>query len=320
MGPQQAPSHLRSPMFSGITLISSKIHINFIKWRFVNYGVSAFMVLAAIAGYFINDINYGIDFTGGTLIEARCTTPPDMGDLRHKANNLGIGEVSLQEFGTNEDILIRIDRQDRDEAAQLGVIDQIKHLLGPDVEYRRIENVGPRMGQELISNCLQAVLWAMLAMLCYIWIRFEWHFGICAVISLIHDAFAVAALYTIFGLEFNATALVSILITVGYSINDTVVIYDRIRENLRKYKTTDLEILLNKSINDTLSRTVLTSSATILSLLALYFFGGDVLAGYSLPILIGIAVGTYSSICLAAPLLLTLGFKIRKEAPAEEKA
>ena len=272
------------------------------------------MVVAAVAGYFIRDLNYGIDFTGGTSIEARFVSPPDIGQLRAQLTNLNIGDVALQEFGTKEDVLIRIEQKERSNEEQAQIINQVKSVLGPDVEYNRIETVGPRMGQELITNCIQAVLWAMGAILLYIWIRFEWHFGLCAIISLIHDTFTVLALYTVFGMEFNASTIVAILITIGYSINDTVVIYDRIRENLRKYKTITLPDLLNRSINDTLSRTVLTSSATMMSLVALCLFGGNVIATYSFPILIGIAVGTYSSIYVAAPLLMTLGFKIRKEA------
>ncbi len=299
-------------MHKGLNLTHFNFKIDFIKWRLQSYVISVIMIVAAIAGYLLKDLNYGIDFTGGTSIEVRFASSPDLKKVRSDLNSLKVGDVSLQEFGTKEDVLIRVEQKDRNAGAQLNVINQIKGILGPDVEYRRIETVGPRLGNELISNCFYAVLWAMGAMLVYIWIRFEWHFGLCAILSLIHDAFAVLALYTVFGLEFNASTIVAVLITIGYSINDTVVIYDRVRENLRRYSDMPLADLLNKSINDTLSRTLLTSSSTMLSLLILYLFGGEVIAEYSFPILIGIAVGTYSSIWVAAPLLLTFNFKIRQ--------
>jgi preprotein translocase subunit SecF len=300
-------------MFAGIRLNSSNLKIDFIRMRFINYIVSVLIIGASIGAYFINNLNYGIDFAGGTLIEVRFPSAIDLSKIRQDLNDLNIGEISLQEFGTAQDLLIRLDQKSRNEKEQLAVIEKIKETLDTDVEYRRIESVGPKMGEELISNAFQAVIWAILAMMIYIWIRFEWNFGVCAMLALFHDAVAVFGLYTIFGLEFNASTIVAILITISYSINDTVVIYDRIRENLRKYKITKLDDLINKSINDTLTRTILTSTSTLLALLFLYLFGGKVIAEYSLPILIGIAVGTYSSICLAAPLLLTLGMTVRQK-------
>lgn len=300
-------------MFAGIRLNSSNLKIDFIRMRFINYIVSALITVASIGAYFINNLNYGIDFSGGTLMEVRFPSAVDLPKIRQQLNDLDVGEVSLQEFGTSQDLLIRLDQKNRDEKEQLVIIEKIKETLDTDVEYRRIESVGPKMGEELISNAFQAVAWAILAMMIYIWVRFEWNFGVCAMLALLHDAIAVFGLYTIFGLEFNASTIVAILITISYSINDTVVIYDRIRENLRKYKITKLEDLINKSINDTLTRTILTSTSTLLALLFLYLFGGKVISEYSLPILIGIAVGTYSSIFLAAPLLVTLGMTVRQK-------
>ncbi|MEI8321138.1 MAG: protein translocase subunit SecF [Alphaproteobacteria bacterium] len=300
-------------MFTGIRLFPATLKINFVSMRYVTYGLSIFVTLATIAGYFLKDINYGIDFTGGTLMETRFSDIPDLGKLRSELANLPMAEISLQEFGTPQDLLIRLDQKERTDKQQAQVIQKVKEILGPDVEYRRIETIGPKMGAELISNSIQATLWAMIAMLIYVWLRFEWQFGLCSIIALIHDSIGVLSLYTIFGLEFNSTTIVAILITIGYSINDTVVIYDRIRENLRKYKKMDLAKLVNISINETLSRTTLTSASTLIALLALYLFGGDLIASYSLPILLGIAFGTYSSIFLAAPLLVTLGFKVHEE-------
>lgn len=300
-------------MFAGLRFNSSNLKIDFIRLRFINYIISIVIMIGAIGAYFINNLNYGIDFSGGTLIEVRFPSPIDLGKIRQNLNNPDIGEVSLQEFGTSQDLLIRLDQKNRDDKEQLAIIEKIKETLDSDVEYRRIESVGPKMGQELISNALQAVGWAILAMMIYIWVRFDWNFGLCAMIALLHDAIAVFGLYTVFGLEFNASAIVAVLITISYSINDTVVIYDRIRENLRKYKMTKVEDLINKSINDTLTRTILTSTSTLLALVVLYLFGGKVIAEYSLPILIGIGVGTYSSICLAAPLLVTFGMSLRQK-------
>ena len=304
-------------MFSGIRLNSEKFKIDFVRMRFGSYILSALIILLSLGAFLKNDLNYGIDFSGGTLMEVRFPSEINLPKIRQDLVSLNIGDVSLQEFGTPQDLLIRVDQKNRDEKEQLLIIEKIKEALDVDVDYRRIESVGPKMGQELISNSLQAIAWAVLAMLIYIWVRFEWNFGVCAILALLHDAIAVFGLYSIFGLEFNASTIVAILITVGYSINDTVVVYDRIRENLRKYKVKKISDLINKSINDTLTRTILTSTSTLLALLSLYVFGGKVIAEYSLPILIGVAVGTYSSICLASPLLITLGMSIRKKEEVE---
>ena len=189
-------------------------------------------------------------------------------------------------------------------------VNKIKAVF-PTVDFRRVETVGPRAGQELISNGIQAIVWGLVALLVYVWIRFEWQFGLSAVVTLLHNAIAVFGLYVLFGIEFNTTAIVGILTTVGYSVNDIVVVFDRIRENLRKDKKNDMVELLNRSINETLSRTILTSSATLTALLGLYFLGGEMIAMYALPILVGVVVGTYASICLASPLLLI--FKLHPE-------
>jgi len=183
-------------------------------------------------------------------------------------------------------------------------LNKIKAKLGTGVEYRKVESVGPKVSEDLIRNGIYAVIGALVAMLIYIWFRFEWQFGVCSLITLAHDALIVLGLFSIFGLEFNESAIIAVLITVTYSINDTVVIYDRIRENLRKFKKMPLGDLINRSINETLSRTILTSTTTLLSLLGLYFFGGPVIAAFSLPIIIGILAGTVSSITVSAPLLL----------------
>ena len=303
-------------MFGGIQLNTQKLNIDFIRIRMASYIISGLIVVLSLGGYILNGLNYGIDFAGGTVIEVRFNKPINIKEIRTSLN-LYSTDISLQEFGTPQDLLIRVDQKNRSETEQQELVKKIKSTFDADANYRRIENIGPKMGSELISDAIQAVLWAMLAMLVYIWIRFEWHFGVCAVLALVHDAIAVFGLYSLFGLEFSASAIVSILITIGYSINDTVVIYDRVRENLRKFKSKKIDDLLNLSINETLSRTILTSTTTLLALGALYALGGKTIQDYSLPILIGVAIGTYSSIFIASPLLVTLGMDTRLKKATE---
>jgi preprotein translocase subunit SecF len=298
------------------SLSNLKFSIPFIKYRWLTYGISIIITLSTFIMYGVKGLNYGIDFRGGIMMEVKTPAPANIADLRKTLGNLELGEIVLQEYGSPQDLLIRADSQGGDSAGQKQAIEKIKNALGSDVEVRRIETVGPKMGEELISNGIQAIIWCLVAMLVYIWLRFEWHFGLCAIIALIHDSIAVFGLYSVFGIEFNTTAIVAILTTIGYSINDTVVIFDRIRENLRKYKKMADADLLNLSINETLSRTILTSGSTLVALFGLYFFGGEVIATYSLPIIVGVTVGTISSICLASPLLLN--FNLR--AGIEEKA
>lgn len=300
-------------MFKGIRILPTETKINFVKLRFMTYLISSVLVFGSLATYFIKDLNYGIDFRGGIMMEIRTPAPADLSNMRHQLSNLDLGDVALQEYGSPQDILIRLEQQKGGEKSQMVAVQLIKDTLGSEIEYRRVESVGPKVGKELVSNSIQAILWALVAMLIYIWFRFEWQFGLCAIVALAHDALTILGLYAVFDLEFNLTAIVGILITIGYSINDTVVIYDRIRENLRKYKKKPVLEIINKSINETLTRTILTSSSTLLALFSLYFFGGEVIANYSLPILVGVAVGTYSSIFLAAPLLLSFKLKVRKD-------
>lgn len=305
-------------MLKGLKILPENSKINFIGFRFITYIISGLFAFGSLGVFFTKGLNYGIDFKGGTMIEVRTPSVPDLGKMRGDLNALNLGDVALQEFGSPQDILIRVEQQEGGEKAQIRAIETIKTSLGADMEYRRIETVGPTVGAEMVENSIQAILWALVAMLIYIWLRFEWQFGLCAILALTHDALAILGLYSIFDLEFNLTAIVAILITIGYSINDTVVIYDRVRENLRKFKKMALPEVLNLSINETLGRTILTSSSTLLALFALYYWGGEVIANYSLPILVGVAIGTYSSICLAAPLLLSFNLSIRRDDEKKE--
>jgi preprotein translocase subunit SecF len=231
--------------------------------------------------------------------------------LREKLNKLDIGDVFIQQFGSDKDVLIRIPSHGEDTAQQNKVLEKVKATLGDNVEYRKIERIGPKVGSELVHNALIAVLISLGAILMYIWIRFEWQFAVCGVIALAHDCLILMGLYSIVHyFEFGINAIVALLMTACYSIHDTVVVFDRVRENMIAYRNLSVADLLNKSMNETLSRTVLTSVTTILSLLALCGFGGKVIFDFCFPLLFGLMVGTFSSVCLAAPLLLLTGIRI----------
>ncbi|HLD95951.1 MAG TPA: protein translocase subunit SecF [Alphaproteobacteria bacterium] len=282
--------------------------------RFITFALCAVITALSLGSYFTKGLNFGIDFKGGYIFEVHMPTVPDVPALREKLSSLHLGDVSLQEFGDKQNLLIRVERQAEEskEAASVSSSDQeassqaIKQALGEGVEYRRIETVGPKVGSELIQNALYAIFYAISAMLIYIAFRFEWQFAVCAVAALLHDCVAIMSLFTLFSLEFNETSIIAILITAGYSINDTIVIFDRIRENLSKFKKLSIKEVINKSLNETFSRTMLTATTTLIALFCLYLFGGQVISSFSLPILFGIMIGSFSSIFLAAPLLIYL--------------
>jgi preprotein translocase subunit SecF len=248
-------------------------------------------------------LNLGIDFKGGLLIEARTQGPADLAGMRAKIDALHIGEASLQGFGAPDEVLIRLPLQNGGDAAQESAITAIKGALGEGIEYRRQEVVGPSVGSELIRAGALATVLALAAILIYIWFRFEWQFGVGATISTIHDVVTTVGLFAIFQLEFNLTTLAAILTIAGYSINDTVVIYDRVREAMRRHRTMPFSELINLALNETLSRTILTVSTVALAVLSLLIFGGEVLKGFSIAMLWGIVIGTYSSLFIAAPII-----------------
>lgn len=292
-----------------VNLNLSNAKIDFMGLRFFTFGITIFMVFGTIIGILLGKLEYGIDFKGGNLLEVRFNQQVEVSDVRQKLGKAFVGDTIIQEVGSDKkDIIIKIGEQ-----PGLSIHDvkaNVISILGDSVEFRRIENVGPKVGKALLTDGIYAVISSLIAMLIYVWFRFEWQFGVAAIVSLVHDCVSVVGLYVVTGIEFNITAIVAILITAGYSINDTVVIYDRIRDNIRGVKDASIfKDLINKSINETLSRTILTSSTTLLALFVLYFFGGEVIASYSLPIIVGIGIGTYSSIFFAAPLLLYLNPK-----------
>lgn len=293
----------------GLQLIPYDTNYDFVGKKNIVFVILTIISLLCLGSVFIQGFNYGIDFKGGLLLEIRTKEAADLGKLRSDLHGVVQGEINLQEFGSPNDVLIRVERQPGGEAAQLAALGKIKEKIGSNVEYRQVVTVGPKVSEDLIRNGIYAVIWALIAMLVYVWFRFEWQFGVCSVITLAHDAIIVLGLFSFFHLEFNETAIIAVLITVTYSINDTVVIYDRIRENLRKFKKMPMAELVNHSINETLSRTILTSTTTLLSLFGLYLFGGPIIAAFSLPIIVGIAAGTISSIVVSAPLLLYMGIR-----------
>lgn len=277
--------------------------IDFMRWHVFGFAFSALLSVVTIVLFLAAGLNYGIDFIGGTLIEARTTGPADLAQMRSKLDSLHLGEASLQQFGGPSDVLIRLPQQTGGDAAQMKAIQAARDALGPGVDYRRVEVVGPSVGSELIRAGVLATVLALGAIAIYVWFRFEWQFGVGAMISTLHDVTTTVGLFALFQLEFNLTTLAAILTIAGYSINDTVVIYDRMREAMRKHRTMPFRDLINLALNETLSRTILTVSTVALAVLALLVFGGQVLRGFSIAMLWGMVIGTYSSLFIAAPLL-----------------
>ena len=294
-----------------LKLVPVNTSIGFIRHRTVAMALSALLVVGAIVVFLANGLHFGIDFRGGTLIEASSESAVDLAELRGRLGVLDLGEVQIQEFGKETDVLIRIAEKEgaTDASNNLSAVERVRAELSSDFDVRRVEIVGPQVSAELIQTGVMAVLAAIASMLIYIWFRFEWQFSVGAVLALVHDVALTIGLFALLQLDFNLSILAAILTIVGYSMNDTVVVYDRVRENLRKYKKMDLAELLNIAINETLSRTVMTSVTTMLALLALYILGGEVIRGFTFAMIWGVIVGTYSSIFIASPLLMMLGVK-----------
>jgi preprotein translocase subunit SecF len=291
-------------------LIPDDTRIPFVRYQWWAYAFSGALVLLTLILLPTKGLNFGIDFQGGILIEAGMPGPADLGAMRSTLQDLRLGEIALQEFGGPANVLIRVQRQEGGEQGQLAAVNKVKTALaerfGQDVSYRRVEFVGPKVSQDLLWAGTQATAYALIAILVYVWFRFEWQFAVGAIVALIHDAVTTLGLFSLLGLEFNLTTIAAILTIVGYSINDTVVIYDRIRENLRRYKAMPLPELIDRSINETLARTVMTSLTTLLALIALVVAGGPVIRGFTIAMIWGVLIGTYSTIYVASPLVLHL--------------
>lgn len=307
-------------MWTGFRLVPDHTKIDFIGQRYFAFAVTAIMILGSIFLLATRGLNYGIDFTGGTLLEIETTQTPDLGALREDLNGLELGEISLQEFGAPNHVLVRIPSQEGSPEDQAQAIETVKSAIETkyeNVDYRRVEYVGPQVGEELKLKGLYAVVFSLLGIMAYVWFRFEWQFGLAAVVSLVHDVFSVLGFMALTGKTFDLSTLAAVLMVAGFSINDTVVIFDRIREIMRKHRKKPLAEICNIAINETLSRTIMTSMLTILALVSLWFFGGEVIRGFVDALLFGFLVGTYSSIYVAAALLLYLGLRVKR---VEEEA
>jgi len=293
-----------------LKLVPDETRIPFLSLRKLCFAISGTMAIASIVLLLVMGLNFGIDFKGGTLMEIKTVAAvADVSSIRKKVGAMGLSDVQIQEFGAPDEVLIRVGEQSGGEKAQQDVVSKVKTALGKTVEFRRVEVVGPTVSGELIRSGIISVIAAILAVLVYIWFRFEWQFAIGAVVALVHDVTLTIGLFSVLQLEFNLSIIAAILTIVGYSLNDTVVVFDRVRENLRKYKRMPMIELLDLSINHTLSRTVLTSFTTLLALFSLYIFGGEVIRGFTFAMIWGIGVGTYSSIFIASPILYHLGVK-----------
>ena len=288
----------------------------FMRMRRYTLPLSAVLSLIAIGLFMGVGLNFGIDFRGGTLMEVQSRSgPADLAAMRQTLGNLGLGEVQLQEFGAPTDVLIRLEQQPGGEAAQQAAVQKVREALGDAVDYRRVEVVGPRVSGELVTNGVIGVFVAIAGILLYLWFRFEWQFALGATIATLHDVVLTIGFYSLTQVDFDLSSVAAILTILGYSVNDTVVIYDRIRELLRRYKRMPIEQLLDIAMNTTLSRTLITSTTTFLATLGLYLFGPEVIQSFVQAMLFGIIVGVYSSAFIAAPLLIYLGLKTQGGEP-----
>ncbi len=294
--------------------ITKDTNIDFMGARKLTYALSALMMVLAVASMAFKGFNYGIDFSGGILMEISSDQVINLDELRNKLDGVNIGEINLQTIGeSGKEVMIRAQASGMDEKSQMAAIKQIKEIIGSDVQYNKIELVGPQVGDELKKAGIIASVIAVLGITLYIWVRFEWQFALGAMLGLVHDLVVTVGLLSAFGMDFSLTTIAAILTLAGYSVNDTVVTYDRIRENLRKYKSMPQYELLNKSINDIFSRTLLTGMTTLLAAIALFIFGGDTLRSFSFTILWGVIIGTYSSIYVSAVFLNLFNLKETQE-------
>lgn len=298
------------PDFKGNDFFPHGTRLPFMKYKGLCVALSVIAMTLSLAVIFVKGFNYGVDFKGGSLIEVRAKSgAADIGAMRDKLGALGLGEVQIQSFGTEADALIRIEQQPGEEEAQQAAANKVLDSLGSDFEQRRIEVVGPAVSSELRTTGLIAVLASIVAIVVYVWFRFEWQFSVGVVLGLFHDVLVTAGIFSLFQLAFDLSIVAALLTILGYSVNDSVVVADRIRENLRKYKKMPLTELLNLSINETLSRTILTGVTTIAVLFALFFLGGEVMQNFTFAMLFGVIIGTYSSIFISAPVIDYLGIK-----------
>ena len=281
--------------------------INFNKFYKLFNLISLSLVVASVLLLFFKGLNFGVDFKGGTLIELRSNDKNiNVTSLRQSFSKMNLGDFNVKKFGNDNDFLIKIEKKDTSANAIEVIKKDLISSLGGSFNFRRVENVGPKVSSELLKSGIIAIALSLAAMLFYIWIRFEWQFSLGAILALFHDVIITLGLFSLFSLEINLSIVAAVLTIVGYSMNDTVVIYDRVRENLRKFSDIKIYELTNISINETLSRTIITSATTLLALVSIYLFGGEILKGFSLAMIMGVVFGTYSSIYIANPILVKL--------------
>ena len=295
---------------SSIRWIKKDLRINFLRFKNFATLLSLLAIIFSLTFLFYKNLNFGIDFEGGTLIELEKNDDLSLSQIRGELSSLNIGDFQIQTFGSENNILIRIENSSSlISGADLTTSELITSQLGEGITIKRTEIVGPKVSSELIQKGIIAIIIAVFLMLFYIWIRFEWQFSICAVTALVHDVLITIGLFSFLQIEFNLSIIAALITIIGYSMNDTVVVYDRIRENLRKYKQMPVLDLINQSLNDTMSRTLLTSVTTLLALFSLYFLGGEVLKGFTLAMIVGVFIGTYSSVFIASQIILYLNVK-----------
>jgi preprotein translocase subunit SecF len=303
-----------------LRIVPDDTKFDFMRFRRISFPVSALLSILAIFLYFFHGLNFGIDFVGGTLLEVQSKSgPADLAKMRESVSSLGLGEVQLQQFGSPADVLIRVAQQPGGEQAQQAAVAKIRQALGDSVEYRRVEVVGPRVSTELLAFGTIGLVMAILAILVYLWFRFEWQFALGAMVANVHDIVLTIGFMSVTQIDFDLTSIAALLTILGYSLNDTVVIYDRIRENLRRYKRLSMPDLLNSSVNSTLSRSIITHVTVTLALLALLLFGGHAIHSFTATMMFGVVlVGPYTSIFIAAPILIYLGVGTGREKQKDE--
>ena len=302
-----------------LRIVPDDTKFDFMRFRRISFPMSALLSIFAIHLYFSPGLNLGIDFRGGTLIEIQSKTgPADLAKMRSTLGGLSLGDVQLQQFGADTDVLIRIAEQPGGDEAQRAAVAKVRDSLGNSVEYRRVEVVGPRVSGELLSYGTIGIMFAIGCILLYLWFRFEWQFALGAMIANVHDLVLTVGFMSITQIDFDLTSIAALLTILGYSLNDTVVIYDRIRENLRRYKRMSMPDLLNSSVNSTLSRSIITHVTVTLALLALLLFGGQAIHSFTATMMFGVVlVGTYTSVFIASPILIYLGVGTSRMATSE---
>jgi preprotein translocase subunit SecF len=308
------------PSIPLLRIVPDDTKFDFMRFRRISFPISAILSIAAILLFFFHGLNFGIDFIGGTLIEVQSKSgPADLSKMRTTLSGLGLGEVQLQQFGAPTDVLIRVAQQPGGEQAQQAAINKVREALGSEVEYRRIEVVGPRVSTELLAYSTIGLGLAIFCILIYLWFRFEWQFALGAMIANVHDIVLTIGYMSLTQIDFDLASIAALLTILGYSLNDTVVIYDRIREMLRRYKKMPMPELLNIAVNSTLSRSIITHATVTLALLALLFFGGHAIHSFTATMIFGVVlVGTYTSVFIAAPILIYLGVGTTRLGETEE--